>query len=174
MELSTFSMSNRIAQLFRHLTSGVYVIGVADGERRNAFTASSVMQVSFAPLLVALGISPEHQSYELLRSGAVFAISVLRADQQKLAEHFGTQSGRAVDKLATTRWRTGVTGAPLLVDAIAHFECRMVNDIAAGDHRLVIGRVVDGALAGAGGEPLIYAQTGNLDMSEDLYPSTFS
>ncbi|MGF6292132.1 flavin reductase family protein [Paraburkholderia youngii] len=167
-------MSNRIAQLFRHLTSGVYVIGVADGERRNAFTASSVMQVSFAPLLVALGISPEHHSYELLRSGAVFAISVLRADQQKLAEHFGTQSGRAVDKLATTRWRTGVTGAPLLVDALAHFECRVVDDIAAGDHRVVIGRVVDGALAGAGGKPLIYAQTGNLDMSEDLYPGTFS
>ncbi|MGF6805289.1 flavin reductase (DIM6/NTAB) family NADH-FMN oxidoreductase RutF [Paraburkholderia sp. Clong3] len=167
-------MSNWIAQLFRHLTAGVYVIGVADGERRNAFTASSVMQVSFAPLLIALGISPEHESYELLRSGAVFTISVLRADQQKLAEHFGTQSGRAVDKLAVARWRTGVTGAPLLLDALAHFDCRVTGDIEAGDHRLIVGRVVDGALAGADGDPLIYAQTGNLDMSEDLYPETFS
>ncbi|APA89414.1 flavin reductase family protein (plasmid) [Paraburkholderia sprentiae WSM5005] len=167
-------MSNGIAKLFRHLTAGVYVIGVASGERRNAFTASSVMQVSFSPLLVAICISPEHQSYALLRSGAVFGISVLRADQQKLAEHFGTQSGRAVDKLATTRWRAGVTGAPLLLDALAHFDCRVVDDIEAGDHRVVIGRVVDGALVGTDGAPLIYAQTGNLDMSEGLYPGTFS
>ena len=167
-------MSNDIAKLFRHLTAGVYVIGVADGERRNAFTASSVMQVSFSPLLVALGISPEHRSYELLRSGAVFSISVLGADQQKLAEHFGTQSGHDVDKLATIRWRTGASGAPLLLDALAHFDCRVVDDFEAGDHRLVIGRVVDGALAGADGEPMIYAQTGNLDMSEELYPESFS
>jgi flavin reductase (DIM6/NTAB) family NADH-FMN oxidoreductase RutF len=167
-------MSNGIATLFRHLTAGVYVIGVADGERRNAFTASSVMQVSFSPLLVALGIGPDHQSYELLRRGAVFSISVLRADQQTLADHFGTQSGHDVDKLATVRWRAGMTGAPLLLDALAHFDCRVVNDIEAGDHRLVIGRVVDGALTGVDGAPLIYAQTGNLDMSEDLYPGTFS
>lgn len=167
-------MSNSIAKLFRHLTAGVYVIGVADGERRNAFTASSVMQVSFSPLLVALGISPEHASYELLRGGAVFAISVLRADQQALAGHFGTKSGRAVDKLAATRWRAGMTGAPLLLDALAHFDCRVVDDFEAGDHRVVIGRVVDGALSGADGQPLIYAQTGNLDMSEELYPEAFS
>lgn len=167
-------MSNGIAKLFRHLTAGVYVIGVADGERRNAFTASSVMQVSFSPLLVALAISPEHASYELLRRGAVFAISVLRADQQRLAEHFGTQSARDADKLVATRWRAGVSGAPLLLDALAHFDCRMVDDIEAGDHRVVIGRVVDGALVGEHGQPLLYAQTGNLDMSEDLYPGTFS
>ncbi|MCC8395915.1 flavin reductase family protein [Paraburkholderia sp. MMS20-SJTR3] len=166
-------MSDDIAMLFRRLTSGVYVIGVADGERRNAFTASSVMQVSFAPLLVALTIGPEHKSYELLRRGAVFGISVLRAEQQPLAAHFGTQSGRSVDKLASIRWRAGITGAPLLVDALAHFDCRVVDDVAAGDHRLVIGRVVDGALVAPDGPPLIYAQTGNLDNSAELFPDSF-
>jgi flavin reductase (DIM6/NTAB) family NADH-FMN oxidoreductase RutF len=165
---------NSIAALFRHLTAGVYVIGVSDGDRRDAFTASSVMQVSFSPLLIAIGISPMHESYKLLHHGGGFAISVLRAEQQDLARHFGTQSGRTVDKLASTRWQPGMTGAPLLPDALAHFDCRVVNDIDAGDHRLVVGRVINGAIVSPAGEPLIYAQTGNLDGSESLYPANFS
>jgi flavin reductase (DIM6/NTAB) family NADH-FMN oxidoreductase RutF len=151
----------------------VYIIGVADSDRRNAFTASSIMQVSFSPLLLAISINPDHESYHLLTGGQVFAISVLLAQQQALAEHFGTQSGRTVDKLASISWRPGKTGAPLLVDALAHFDCQVVNDIEAGDHRLVIGRVIDGAIVSPAGLPLIYAQTGDLDMSAGLYPKKF-
>ena len=56
------SMTSSIAALFRTLTQGVYVIGVAHGEERNAFTAAWVMQVSFDPLLLALSINPGHSS----------------------------------------------------------------------------------------------------------------
>lgn len=166
-------MSKHIAELFRHLTAGVYVVGVADGDRRDAFTASSIMQVSFSPLLVVVGVNPANESYSLLSRGRVFAISVLGVQQQALAKHFGTHSGRTVDKLASIPWRPGKTGAPLLTDALAHFDCRLVSDIDAGDHRLVLGRVVDGAIVSAAGDPLIYAQTGDLDMSVSLYPDAF-
>ena len=44
--------------LFRRLTNGVYVVGVADGPRRNAFTAAWITQVSFEPLLIALQREP--------------------------------------------------------------------------------------------------------------------
>ena len=46
-------MSPTLVDLFRTLTTGVYVIGVAHGGRANAFTAAWVSQVSFDPLLVA-------------------------------------------------------------------------------------------------------------------------
>ena len=166
-------MTDEMADLFRRLTAGVYVIGVADGDRRNAFTASSVMLVSFRPLLVALSINPTHASYPILNRGRVFTINVLRADQQPLAEHFGTQSGRTVDKLSSIKWRAGRTGAPLLVDALACFECQAVIDVEAGDHRLVVGRVVDGAVLSPDAQPLLYAATGNLDQSAELYAKTF-
>ena len=60
-------MSDSVAALFQRLTQGVYVVGVAHGEVRNAFTAAWVMQVSFDPLLLALSINPHHSSYGLLR-----------------------------------------------------------------------------------------------------------
>ncbi|SAK63853.1 flavin reductase domain-containing protein [Caballeronia catudaia] len=166
-------MTDNMADLFRRLTAGVYVIGVADGDRRNAFTASSIMQVSFRPLLVALSINPTHASYPILNGGRVFTINVLRADQQALAEHFGTQSGRAVDKLSSMQWRAGRTRAPLLIDALACFECQIVLDVEAGDHRLIVGRVVDGAVLAPDAQPLLYAATGNLDQSAELYSKEF-
>lgn len=169
-----FIMSAAIASLFHQLTAGVYVIGVGDGERRNAFTASSVMQVSFTPLLVAISIGAEHESYALLRAGRDFTINVLGEHQQNLAAHFGTQSAKSVDKLASTPWRPAKTGAPLLNDALAHFDCQVVDDIEAGDHRLIIGRVLDGAVIRSDEAPLAYSQTGNLDDSEKLYPDTFA
>jgi flavin reductase (DIM6/NTAB) family NADH-FMN oxidoreductase RutF len=166
-------MAERMVELFRYLTSGVYVIGVSHGDRRNAFTASSIVHVSFNPLLVAVSINPGHASYPILSSGGVFGISVLGAEQQKLAEHFGTQSGRTVDKLSSTPWRAGRTGAPLLRDALAYFDCQLLTDVAAGDHRLVVGRVVDGAVLIPDGQPLLYAATGNLDKSADLFAKEF-
>ncbi|WP_244158596.1 flavin reductase family protein [Caballeronia fortuita] len=164
---------NNMADLFRGLTAGVYVIGVAQGEFRNAFTASSVMLVSFRPLLVAISVNPTHASYPILDGGGVFTINVLKAEQLNAAEHFGTQSGRTVDKLSATPWRAGRTGAPLLIDALAHIECQVVMDIEAGDHRLVVGRVVDGAVLAADASPLLYASTGDLDQSAELYAKEF-
>ena len=55
-------MKRSIAALFQRLTQGVYVVGVAHGAVRNAFTAAWVMQVSFDPLLLTLSINPHHSS----------------------------------------------------------------------------------------------------------------
>jgi flavin reductase (DIM6/NTAB) family NADH-FMN oxidoreductase RutF len=66
-------MSRSIAALFQRLTQGVYVVGVAHGAVRNAFTAAWVMQVSFDPLLLTLSINPHHSSYRLLKESRASA-----------------------------------------------------------------------------------------------------
>ena len=166
-------MSDRPLDLFRALTTGVYVVGVAHGGRTNAFTAAWVTQVSFDPLLLALSVNPEHDSYSLLRDSRAFAVSVLARGQVELARHFGCRSGREVDKLAGIRWRAAASGAPILLDAVAWLECRLVGQITAGDHELVLGEAVGGQVLARGAEPLGYRETGNLDGSEALYPSDF-
>jgi len=100
-------MSDDLAELFGRLTSGVYVVGVAHADRRNAFTAAWVAHVSFNPLLLALSINPGHASYPLLKEGQGFTVSVLRQGQLELARHFGTCSGHEADKLAGIAWRPG-------------------------------------------------------------------
>ena len=159
--------------LFRRLTNGVYVVGVSHSGRSNAFTAAWLTQVSFDPLLVALTVNPENFSYALLQKSGVFAVSILRQGQLELARHFGTQSGREVDKLAGHRWRPGTLGAPVLLDAAAYLDCRVVKTTTAGDHKLVLGRVTGGQLLAPGAPPLLYADTDDIDGSSALYPESF-
>jgi flavin reductase (DIM6/NTAB) family NADH-FMN oxidoreductase RutF len=159
-----------VADLFRCLTAGVYVVGVADGTRRNAFTAAWLTQVSFDPLLVALSVNPEHASYPLLIGGGGFVVSVLTREQLHLARHFGTRSGRDADKLAGIAWRPGRTGAPIIEGALAFLECRLVQRIAAGDHVIAIARPIAGEILSPGAVPLIYTDTGDLDGSRELFP----
>jgi flavin reductase (DIM6/NTAB) family NADH-FMN oxidoreductase RutF len=159
-----------VADLFRRLTAGVYVVGVADGERRNAFTAAWLMQVSFDPLLLALSVNPGHASYPLLIGGGGFAVSVLSRDQLDLARRFGTRSGRETDKLAGIAWRPGRGGAPILPEAIAYLECRVAQRVPAGDHEIVIARPIAGEILLPEAIPMSYADTGDLDGSRELYP----
>ncbi len=160
-------------ELFRRLTTGVYVIGVHHDGRSNAFTAAWVTQVSFDPLLVVLSINPENHSHNLLRQSSAFVINVLRGGRLDLARHYGTQSGRDLDKLAGQRWRPGALGAPILLDAAAYLECRLDKTVPAGDHELALGRVIGGAVINDTAEPMTYAETGDLDGSSALYPPSF-
>ena len=162
---------NEVAALFHQLSYGVYVVGVADGKRRNAFTAAWVMQTSFDPLLLALSVNREHASYPLLQAGRGFTVNVLKQGQQDLARWFGTRSGRDEDKLAGIRWRPGRTGAPMLEDALAYFDCELSGGMVAGDHELVLGRVTDGKVLDRNAAPLTYADTGEMDGSSALYPN---
>jgi flavin reductase (DIM6/NTAB) family NADH-FMN oxidoreductase RutF len=161
---------NETVTLFRRLTQGVYVVGVADGDERDAFTAAWVMQVSFDPLLLALSINPEHASYPLLQSGGGFTVNVLTQEQQDLARRFGTRSGRDENKLAGIKWRPGRTGAPILEDTLAYFDCELSGEMCAGDHELILGRVRGGGLLHPDAAPLRYADTGDMDGSSALYP----
>lgn len=166
-------MKNAIADLCRQLSLGVYVIGACHDDRQDAFTASSVMQASFEPLLLAVSIKPAHASYPLMRASRNFSINVLRKDQMDMARHFGTHADRDGERLRNVSWTTGETGAPILDDALAWFECELTAVMPAGDHRIVLGRVVNGHIVDAQASPMLYADTANLDGSRRHYEERY-
>jgi flavin reductase (DIM6/NTAB) family NADH-FMN oxidoreductase RutF len=166
-------MTTDIIALFRHLTAGVYVVGVGNRSRFDAFTAAAIMQVSYRPLLLALAINPRHASYELLRSGQAFCVSVLDHSQMHFARRFGTDAHDAVDKLSGIQWRHGRSGAPILPEALGFFDCSVRAESAAGDHRLFLGAVIDGVLLRPSARPLRYADTGDLDRSAAMFPDHY-
>ena len=163
---------DEVAELFRRVTLGVYVVGVAHEGRRDAFTAAWLTQAAYDPPLLALGVNPRNASYPLLGAGGGFAVSVLKRGQLELARHFGTRSGRDRDKLAGIGWTPGRHGAPILTDALAYFDCELTDTLRVADRELVIGRVVDGQILDAAATPMTYADTGDMDGSRALYPAT--
>lgn len=163
-----------LCALFRRLTHGVYVIGVAREGQRDGFTAAWVVQASFDPLLLAVSVNPHHASRAILRSSGGFSVNVLKHGRLDLARRFGTRSRRDGDKFAGLSWHAAAGGAPVLDDALAYFDCRVAGTFPAGDHELVLGRVVGGAILDTGATPMTYAETGDMDGSSTLYPAHFS
>ncbi len=155
-----------MTKVLNNLTHGVYIVGVADGEHTNAFTAAWVMQVSFAPLLLAISINPEHYSYQLLKQGKVCSVNVLNQQQMALAAHFG-QSG-IKDKMSQGTWIAALTGAPVLQESLAYFDCRVSHEVSAGDHQVIICEVLEARQLNIG-TAMLYSDTGNMDNSTELY-----
>lgn len=162
-------MSNTTAELCRYLTHGVYVIGVSAQARENAFTAAWVMQVSFSPVMLAFSINPAHYSYQLLKAGGVCTINVLEKSQLALAAHFG--SSAIPDKMAGHTWLHTPSGAPALAEALVYFDCQVSHSSPAGDHEIIVCHVHN-AIWQHPGQAMLYNDTGDLDGSSKLYPTT--
>ena len=166
-------MSNKeeISKLFRKLTHGVYVIGVVDNDQLNAFTAAWVMHVSFNPLVLAISINPNHSSYTMIENSKVFSVNILKNSQLDLAMHFGKASN--IDKLADIKWHVDRTGAPILDESLAFFECKVIDKCQAGDHVIITGQVINGAVMDQNASPLLYSDTENDNGSTRLFPDAF-
>ena len=124
------------------LPTGVAVVTSRKGEKINGLTVAWMTQVSYNPPLVVISVAPQRYTYEFIMESKVFAINLLDAGQQALAKHFGTSSGRKVDKFKDVPYSTKRTGAPILKEAIAYLECDVVSTFAAGDHSLIVGHVI--------------------------------
>lgn len=142
-------------RIFQRVNRAVWILTAADGNRRGGLAASWVMPASLdleCPL-VCISIGRAHYTAELIDQSGAWAAHLLGPEQFELAWNFCCDSGRERDKLAVVRTQRGVTGSPLLTDALAYVECRAVDHYDLGDRRCYWGRVV-AAESCREGEPL--------------------
>jgi flavin reductase (DIM6/NTAB) family NADH-FMN oxidoreductase RutF len=105
------------------------------------------------PVLLA-GLAPNHFTTELVQNSQRFAAHLLRPDQVDLAWSFAKDSGRSRDKLAGLNLTTAVTGAPILADCLAWFDCQVFNRYDTGDRTFFWADVVASEGADANAAPL--------------------
>jgi flavin reductase (DIM6/NTAB) family NADH-FMN oxidoreductase RutF len=68
------------------------------------------------------------------------AVNVLGEDGEDLCRLFAQ---KGADRFSTTPWRRGVSGSPVLEDAIAYIDCSFEAEYPGGDHKIIVGRVLD-------------------------------
>lgn len=122
-----------------HFATGVTVVTGRDADGRLiGLTASSFNSVSLDPPLVVWSLSQQAASMAPLKRGTHYAINILSADQQCLAERFARKN---VDRFAGIPWRIGHCGAPILEGVAAVFECFNRSQYDEGDHTIFVGEV---------------------------------
>lgn len=145
------------------LAAGVVLVAAHDpddGPRGEdvGMTATAFMSVSIDPPLVLVSVRSESRMDELLSRQPLWAVSVLSESQRHIAGRFAMR-GRISDRLLfedIAYYRGDASGAPILGGALAVLECRTEQRVTAGDHNLVIGRVLTARTPSADGGPLAY------------------
>jgi flavin reductase (DIM6/NTAB) family NADH-FMN oxidoreductase RutF len=141
--------------VLRKFTTGLYILGVDNGEVRNGMTASWVTQVSFEPPLVMVAVKKTRFSHDLLHFGGKFTINVLRKDQKEIVGKFKGNKEVTPDSIGGVPVAAAGNGAPFLLDSAGYVECTLVNEIEAGDHSIFIGEVTGEKLFDKDAVPLI-------------------
>ncbi|MFZ4515005.1 MAG: flavin reductase family protein [Acidimicrobiia bacterium] len=140
-----------------HFATGVTVVTATDGEEPLGVAANAFTSVSLDPPLVLFCAANASATWPRIRAARGFCVNVLGADQEDLCRRFA-MSG--VDRFAHTGYRlSAATGAPILDEVLAYVDCVPEREVDAGDHVIVIGRVIDlGTLSAR--DPLLFYRGG--------------
>ena len=151
------------------LAAGVALLTVRDGGEHDTgpaedagMTATSFLSVSLEPPLVLVSVREDSRMDELLSRNDLWAVSLLGERHRTIASRFAMK-GRLSDRLLfadTPHHRGQASGAPLVDGALATVECRTEQRIAAGDHTLLVGRVLEARVPSPEGLPLLYFRGG--------------
>ena len=131
---------------FSKLTYGVHIVSSGDKNKKNAFIATAVFQVTAVPERIAIASNVDNYTTKIIRDKKAVSVSVLKQDSSSSTmSNFGFRTGKDVDKFEKCNYITGEkTGVPIVLDdAIAWFECEVEQEINLGTHILFICRVVD-------------------------------
>lgn len=137
--------------------TGVTVVSTSVGGILHAMTANAFASVSLEPPLVLVCVDRRAGMHELLGRSQVFGVTVLRADQERLAVWFswpGRTPGRS--QFDRVRWHPApVSGCPVLDGGLAFLDCKVTETHAGGDHTIFLGEVTDLGLLSEG-DPLVW------------------
>ena len=163
-----------VKRVMDEMPYGLYIVGSRMDGEVNGMMAEWVMQVSFNPSLLLVSFENDARTLENIRASKVFTVNLLSQDRDsmelasKFAQpYYGAKiKGRPVAaaeevhrKLVGIPYHTTARGCPVLEAAMAWLECQAEQFVPAGDHTLVIGRVLEGQVLREA-EPLTSAYTG--------------
>lgn len=127
------------------LTHGVYILGVRTGEKENLMTAAWLCQISSAPPMFVVAVSKTHLTAEMIQEAGYFTVSILRSSQKQEALSCGCVSGRKSDKTKLVNVEYTQNRIPMVKDAAAQLECKVLDVYDKTDHLLFIAEVTDAA-----------------------------
>ena len=135
----------------RFITGVTIVSGMEDGHPVG-FTCQSFVSLSIDPPFVAVAPARTSTSWPRIARAGSFCVNVLSDHQQEICEGFAVSGG---DKFAGVDWRPApVTGSPVIEGSLAWVDCQVELVHDAGDHELIIGKVLD--LGSGEGLPLLF------------------
>lgn len=149
---------NAFKAAMRNLASGVAVITSVQNGQRGGMTATAVCSLSAQPPQLLVCVNRRASTHGLITESRKFCVNLLADRHAPVAAVFASEATWD-QRFEAGRWISLSTGAPVLSDASAAFDCEVVERIDSATHSIFIGRVVD-VWATPDAAPLVYFQSG--------------
>jgi len=128
-----------LRRAFGNFATGVTIVTTLDKDGNPCgFTANSFTSVSIDPPLLLVNIARSAYGCGIFTSSKGYAVNILAHDQRSLSNRFA-RAGE--DKFAGLDWHGEVTGSPIIGGVVAWFDCTHFEQVDAGDHIVLIGRI---------------------------------
>lgn len=136
--------------------TGITVMTAASSEASHiGITVNSFTSVSLDPPLVLWCIDRRSRRYPAFANAPGFTVSILASGHQEVSSRLAGAGEHSLDDIALIATELG---PPALADSLAVFECARESVQEAGDHAILIGRVLRFARYDGAGAPLVYFQ----------------
>ncbi len=139
------TVSDNAGAFYQHYPRVAVVVTASAGGRDNAMSIAWHTSISKNPPLYGVAVSPGHFTYKLIAESRQFGVNFLPDDKAELVAALGGSKGREMDKFSAfsiEKDDAKKINVPILKDAYAAFECKLVDDRLYGDHKLLVGEVV--------------------------------
>lgn len=135
-------MDNNVASALAALTTGIYVLTVADGASHHGMSSSWVAQVSGEPPLFMAAVDNQHFSRAAVERTGVFGFNIVGRRGKELEDYFYSAQARRPDNLAGLDYELSpALKVPWLGLAMISMEARVRQTVVAGDHTLFIAEI---------------------------------
>lgn len=150
-----------LAAALGRIPSGLFVLTVRHGKQETGMLASWVQQCSFQPPQVTVALNKSRDVLHWLPDGGVFVINVIPEGGKALVAHFGKGFELSQPAFEGLDVRRSNDLPPVLLTAHAYITCRVAGRTDAGDHMLLIARVIAGEVLHSG-HPTVHVRKNGL------------
>ncbi|MBM3118545.1 MAG: flavin reductase family protein [Chloroflexi bacterium] len=134
-----------IGEFYQHYPKVAAIVTTCAGGKKNAMAAAWHSAISFKPPLYGVAIAPKRFTCQLIRESKEFGINFVPHEAAELVASVGGSSGKEIDKFykfSLAEVKSLKTSIPILKDAYAAYECKLVDDRTYGDHVWIVGEIV--------------------------------
>ena len=142
-----------------HFASGVTIMTTTAAGRMHGMTVSAFASQSLDPLLILASVERSTVMHRLVMDSGAFAINILDERGEGTARFFADNARLDGPEFNEGSYHLGTTGSPILEEATGYLEAAVDSTLDAGDHTIVIGRVVALEIVREAA-PLIYYRSG--------------
>ncbi|MGY2737151.1 flavin reductase family protein [Sphingomonas sp. UYP23] len=146
--------SGEYRRVLSHYPTGVCVVTAVLGVEPIGMVVGSFTSVSLDPPLVAFLPDRRSTTWPKIEAAGDFCVNVLSERQQAMCRTFASKSKNKFDEVS---YRLSPRGVPIISDVVAWIDCQLHAVHEAGDHFIVVGRVL-GLNVELPDPPLVFSQ----------------